>query len=382
MCLMKMSVRRAFPAIDFEIGTLPYGFRRNFVASGVVLIILACICTSGILWIATRGSSSNDFGFLAFLSLLPLSLLYMGVRRLGFRELNIDHDAVSLSVHYLWGPRAWTEPLTRYKGVMITVLRTHSSGVGAGGTTYIVALSHSNSSRDVRFGSFKAGGEARRNWERIASLLRVPALEVVDGSIVSHEPQSLGQTIHELAAADGAPSSRAPKVGRRPPRGLSAIDRNGVLSVVVEGKPSMLAEVFAIALLPAGMGGVLHFLGESLVICLIGSVVVFGLFSFLIALRLFSTERLEMSDGMLRLWRDTPFGKVAEAHFCPDEITEVILRKGADLDLYKHDPVARLAECIAIVSATQTRAIGAGLDSPALVWLRDTIICFAAEADQ
>ena len=154
---------------------------------------------------------------LALVLLLPVGLLWLaaGVHTLiSHPTYTFRPDAVRYSARSLLGRREWEEPLSAYRGVLMSERPT-----GKGGTCYVLTLKHrERRARDVLLHeSFSLAG-MRPRQEHCARLLGVPAVTETADGLAERAAADLDKSVRQRVAEGSLevafdPASRPPGHG-------------------------------------------------------------------------------------------------------------------------------------------------------------------------
>jgi hypothetical protein len=139
--------------------------------------------------------------FLLF-ACIGLGILIAGINSLFVQgEIRITNQDVTYTKSSLFGTKKWIEPVSEYMGVLRSK-EQRSRGTGNTRTTYtvyVLRLYHADTDKCIPLYESTTSTEWRSLWEDYARILNVPALDEVEGEIVSRDVGDLDKSVRELA---------------------------------------------------------------------------------------------------------------------------------------------------------------------------------------
>jgi uncharacterized membrane protein len=291
------------------------------------------------------------------------ALFLIGVNQFVLRgRVRVTETEVTYDRRALFGHTGWTEPLTRYPGILFRT-EYHSGGKNSPSyTLHIVELHHPEKARRVVLYQSKSPEGARGIWEDSCRALNLPALEAAGGTVAHREVADLDKSVRDLVRERKLDIRFDPR--QPPPEGIRLEVGRDQLRIEI-GLPRLpLPVAVPWSLVALGIAALPFMIpGAPMILCVVGLIflavpVVWKGFAGRIR------QQIEVSRAEVRVvWR-MPWGSVAETVLPADEIEQVEVRKGAGSQ----------SPALHIVTDEREVAVGPFLKPEAREWLRHCIL--------
>ncbi len=193
-----------YNSVDLSCFPVEFNSRNSAGWLGPFIMIFALFWggmpTSVLVTSMIQGKFEPGMLLLLFFTFIGIGVFVLGIV-LTFSKTRyaITTDSVSCAVQKLGKNQHWTEPLFNYQGVAMRSEHHSSSGRrGSSYTLYIVELRHSSDEKTVLLYQSKSDANIRQIWENSAKVLKIPALEFVNGKIRKREVEDLDKSVREL----------------------------------------------------------------------------------------------------------------------------------------------------------------------------------------
>jgi hypothetical protein len=333
--------------------------------SGILLLIAGAVWASSVVAMLVAIGVLGGFDRTGAVVLLALGTLGSIPFLSGVNELSkvtsttIDKHQISYFYRSLLSSKQWVEELSGYEGLLYRE-EYHAGGKHQRSyTLYTVELHHQDKDKVIKFFQSTSSQGVRAVQEDLCRRLSLPAVEKDGSNLAKREVEDLDKSICELVregkvSIDFDPSSS-------PPKGLQAVATGDTLQIIV--KKDEFSVVNAVILL--AIPGVFIFIGlankGALPMLLIGTVV--GLVMAAQLLRAtFTRASLRIGPGTVSLIHITPWRETTVMSLRTAEIRHVVVRETRGLGE------------VLISTGPQQMAIGRGLSSDALQWLKNCIV--------
>lgn len=201
------------------VSELPAQIELRGLRGGGAVTLAACMAIVAmlLLLLLTTPAADRRMVFLIFLPIAPIALA-VGIQAFAsYRQYTFTREAVTYSGRGLLGRRKWQEPLSSYRGVLMSQRLE-----GRNGTIYLLTLKHrERRSRDILlFYEELTPLCIRERQEHCARLLGLPALTETADGLAERAPADLDKPVRQRVV-EGSLPLRFDPASRPPGHGLS-----------------------------------------------------------------------------------------------------------------------------------------------------------------
>lgn len=353
-----------------ELGHLPVvRVESGYKIAGTMMGLVGGLMTLG-----ATGILYGEFflwGLLTPFAWVGIAILLGGVHLAIMRkEVRLDAESVTVRTRGLVGRKAWTEPLSAYRGVM---LRSKWEAGGRNQQAYqvfLVELQHEDPKKTVEIFQSRSDKGWHATWREVSLRFRLLALEETPEGVVGSLPEDLEKSVRDKVREGALEIAFDPSAP--PPAGLAVQAAEGGLDIRV------LQRNWRSSGLWGGVGGIVAGLGFLVVmvawglpgivlavvtgLCIVATVALFGGF-------MASRARLQVGRDAVTASLVTPFGEMRK------QVIDTARISGVQIGAPKGQ---QSGSCLHILTDDGRVYVGTGLSRPALEWLRNCLLAAVA----
>ncbi len=357
--------------VDANLTFLPQTLDLSPSRIGAVLLMLFGGFWIGVTIMALGGVTSlprDDLIFLAGATVIGAGVILWGLSQL-FRRHHavLSADGVEVTERSLFGAKAWYEPYGAFQGVLHRRVVIRSKNHTR--TYQVIELLHDDRDKSVPLYVRRSSEMPRSRWEGYAARLKLPALEMEDGALLSRAPGDLDKSLREQVA-EGTVSHAFDPDAPAPDGLVVTRDHANAFTIAITAPRFPLWFLSVFVLVGAGLV-VAAFLGGEKPMLMLGVGLLFG------GVPLYMLYRDRTSARSLKIERDRLIldDEMRSRRRGPesmsfDEIESIRLR-AEDGNLGKE---------LVIAGDRDQIKVGSGLSREALDWLKNFLTAAIATA--
>ncbi len=315
-----------------------------------------------------RGTFQASMAPLLVFTVLGAGIFVLGIW-LATREktTRIDRQTVSVDARWAFGHRAWSEPFSRYEGVLCRS-EWHSGGKNSSSyALHIVELCHPDKKNRIRLYSSRSDEGLRKIWEGYCRALNLPALEGEGSNRVVRAVEDLDKSVRDLVR-EGKMTVEFDPAKQPPPQGLGIETQGDRLRLTL---PKVR---FPVGLLVIGLGlpGAFVYGGffreGGIGLGLIGLAILLAAAAMFVWSRV-SQPVVEIGPEQVRVFYRTPWGETAGQSLPVSEIESV--RIGRETE-------GRGTPSVLLVSDRATVSVAHSQPDAVQEWLKNFLLAAVA----